>query len=105
RFKLVFHVPPAALAIFAAAPDAERATNCCFTLLGTGQFCPGDTANYTNCCFTLLGTGQFCPGDTANPHIGKVSAVAALKEWALPVVVVVVVVVGLELIMRQGTPR
>ncbi|GAB1318501.1 ATP phosphoribosyltransferase [Madurella fahalii] len=68
RYKLVFHVPPAALeacksAIFAA---------------GAGRY-PG-SGNYTECCFTTLGTGQFRPGDTANPHIGKVGALEYVEE-------------------------
>lgn len=68
RYKLVFHVPLAALeacksAIFAA---------------GAGRY-PGG-GNYTECCFTTLGTGQFRPGDTANPHIGKVGALEHVEE-------------------------
>ncbi|KAI4166987.1 MAG: hypothetical protein LQ343_007571 [Gyalolechia ehrenbergii] len=65
RFKLVFFVPESALqacktAIFAA---------------GAGRY-PGP-GNYTECCWTSMGTGQLCPGDTANPNIG--SAVGALR--------------------------
>lgn len=68
RYKLVFHVPPAALdacktAIFAA---------------GAGRY-PG-SGNYTECCFTVLGTGQFRPGDAANPHIGKVGELEHVEE-------------------------
>jgi hypothetical protein len=68
RYKLVFHVPSAALeacktAIFAA---------------GAGRY-PGP-GNYTECCYTVLGTGQFRPGNTANPHIGKVGALEHVEE-------------------------
>ncbi|KAJ4286900.1 hypothetical protein N0V88_007844 [Collariella sp. IMI 366227] len=68
KYKLVFHVPPSALeacktAIFAA---------------GAGRY-PG-AGNYTECCFTVLGTGQFRPGDAANPHIGKVGALEHVEE-------------------------
>ncbi len=68
RYKLVFHVPPAALeacktAIFAA---------------GAGRY-PG-AGNYTECCFTVFGTGQFRPGDAANPHIGKVGELEHVEE-------------------------
>lgn len=91
RYKLVFHVPPAALEACKAAIFAA----------GAGRY-PGK-GNYTECCFTVLGTGQFRPGDAANPHIGRVGelehveearvetlcvgeevarrAVAALKKW------------------------
>lgn len=68
RFKLVFFVPLSALgacktAIFAA---------------GAGRF-PGP-GNYTECCWTVVGTGQFRPGDTANPHLGSVGALEEVQE-------------------------
>ena len=68
RFKLVFFVPLTALgacktAIFAA---------------GAGRF-PGP-GNYTECCWTVVGTGQFRPGDTANPHLGSVGALEEVQE-------------------------
>ncbi|KAL9628042.1 MAG: hypothetical protein Q9164_007412, partial [Protoblastenia rupestris] len=68
RFKLVFFVPESALkacktAIFAA---------------GAGRY-PGP-GNYTVCCWTILGTGQFRPGDTANPNIGNVGVLEEVKE-------------------------
>jgi hypothetical protein len=58
-FKLVFFVPPPALAPCKASV---------FTA-GAGRY-PGP-GNYTECCWTTMGTGQFRPGDTANPHTGK----------------------------------
>ncbi|EGE00257.1 Structural toxin protein RtxA [Trichophyton interdigitale] len=68
RFKLIFHVPTAALeacktAIFAA---------------GAGKY-PGP-GNYTECCFTTVGTGQFRPGNSANPHIGSVGTLEKVEE-------------------------
>jgi hypothetical protein len=68
RFKLVFFVPPAALescktAIFAA---------------GAGRY-PGP-GHYTECCWIIMGTGQFRPGDTANPHIGSVGTLEKVEE-------------------------
>ncbi|KAK3290490.1 GTP cyclohydrolase 1 type 2/Nif3 [Chaetomium fimeti] len=68
RYKLTFHVPPAALeacktAIFAA---------------GAGRY-PG-SGNYTEVCYTTLGTGQFRPGATANPHIGTPGALEHVEE-------------------------
>lgn len=68
KYKLIFHVPPAALeackqAIFAA---------------GAGRY-PG-SGNYTECCFTVFGTGQFRPGAGANPHIGSRGTLEEVQE-------------------------
>ncbi|KAK0717825.1 GTP cyclohydrolase 1 type 2/Nif3 [Lasiosphaeria miniovina] len=68
RYKLVFHVPPAAL-------DACKAA---IFGAGAGRY-PG-AGNYTECCWTTLGTGQFRPGDAANPHIGKVGELEFVDE-------------------------
>lgn len=67
-FKLVFFVPPSALAACKSAIFAA----------GAGRY-PG-AAGYTECCWTAMGTGQFRPGDTANPHIGKVGALEEVQE-------------------------
>ncbi|KAL2828081.1 GTP cyclohydrolase 1 type 2/Nif3 [Aspergillus pseudoustus] len=76
KFKLVFHVPPAALetvktAIFAA---------------GAGRY-PGP-GNYTECCWVTSGTGQFRPGDKANPHIGAVGELEKIEELRVETLVV-----------------
>lgn len=68
RFKLIFYVPESSLkacktAIFAA---------------GAGRY-PGP-GNYTECCWTVMGTGQFRPGATANPNIGSVGVLEEVKE-------------------------
>ncbi len=68
RFKLVFHVPPSALAVCKSAIFAA----------GAGRY-PGP-GNYTECCWTTMGTGQFRPGDTANPHIGGVGVLEEVQE-------------------------
>jgi hypothetical protein len=68
RFKLVFHVPPAALAACKTAIFAA----------GAGHY-PGP-GNYTECAWTTLGTGQFRPGDAAHPHIGTVGKLEEVEE-------------------------
>ena len=68
RFKLIFFVPPSALA---ACKSAVFAT-------GAGRY-PGP-GNYTGCCWTALGTGQFRPGNSANPNIGKVGELEEVQE-------------------------
>ncbi|KAH8845813.1 hypothetical protein MCOR02_007368 [Pyricularia oryzae] len=76
RYKLVFFTPPAALtqcktAVFAA---------------GAGRF-PGP-GNYTECCWTVMGTGQFQPGDTANPNMGSVGQLEQIEEARVEVLCV-----------------
>lgn len=68
RYKLVFHVPPSALATCKAAIFAA----------GAGRY-PGP-GNYTECAWTTMGTGQFRPGDAANPHIGSVGKLEEVEE-------------------------
>jgi len=68
RFKLIFFVPPPALAACKSAIFAA----------GAGRY-PGP-GNYTECCWTTLGTGQFRPGDAAKPNIGKVGELEEVEE-------------------------
>ena len=68
RYKLIFHVPPAALGACKAAIFAA----------GAGRY-PGP-GNYTECAWTTMGTGQFRPGDAANPHIGTVGQLEEVPE-------------------------
>ena len=68
RFKLVFFVPPSALAACETA----------VLTVGAGRYSgPG---NYTECCWTAMGMDQFRPGDTANPHIGSVDRLDEAQE-------------------------
>jgi hypothetical protein len=69
RFKLVFFVSPSALEACKAAIFAA----------GAGRY-PG-LGNYTECCWTAIGTGQFCPGDTANLHIGSMGVLEKVQEF------------------------
>jgi hypothetical protein len=68
RFRLTWHVPVSHVAATKAAVFSA----------GAGRF-PGP-ANYTECAFTVIGTGQFRPGDAANPHIGKVGELEEVQE-------------------------
>lgn len=68
RFKLTFRVPASHLEACKAAVFAA----------GAGRY-PG-SGNYTHCCFTVMGTGQFRPGHTANPHIGTPGAIEQVQE-------------------------
>ena len=68
RFKLIFFVPPSALAACKSAIFAA----------GAGRY-PGPGTD-TECCWVTLGTGQFRPGDAAKPNIGKVGALEEVQE-------------------------
>lgn len=68
RFKLIFYVPPPSLSACKSAIFAA----------GAGRF-PGP-GNYTECAWTVLGTGQFRPGEGANPAIGKVGELESVEE-------------------------
>jgi hypothetical protein len=68
RVRLVFKAPVAAVdacksAIFAA---------------GAGRY--PSSGDYTECCWTVVGTGQFRPGASANPHLGKPGELESVQE-------------------------
>jgi hypothetical protein len=69
RFKLVFFVPSNNL----------QAVKSAIFAVGAGKY-PG-SGSYTECAWSVLGTGQFRPGNTANPHIGKVGALEEVQEY------------------------
>jgi hypothetical protein len=68
RYKLVFHVPLAAVEACKAAIFAA----------GAGRY-PGK-GDYTEYCWMTVGTGQFRPGNAANPHIGTIGALEHVEE-------------------------
>src|SRR4051812_9814670 len=45
---------------------------------GAGSY-PGP-GNYTECCWTVVGKGQFRPGKNANPHIGDQGKLEEVEE-------------------------
>lgn len=67
KFRLIFFAPLPALEACKAAIFAT----------GAGRY-PG--GKYTECCWTVLGHGQFRPGDAANPHIGEVGKLERTEE-------------------------
>lgn len=69
RFKLVFFVPT----------DNLQAVKSAIFAVGAGKY-PGP-GSYTECAWSVLGNGQYRPGDTANPHIGKVGALEEVEEY------------------------
>lgn len=69
RFKLVFFVPPENLQIVKSAIFA----------VGAGKY-PG-AGQYTECCWAVLGTGQYRPGQSANPHIRTGNGIEEVQEY------------------------
>ena len=72
KFRLVFSTPVHGLeacktAVFAA---------------GAGRYPEG---KYTECCWSVLGKGQFRPGAAANPHIGDVGKLEHTEEFRVEV--------------------
>ena len=70
-YKLVFFVPESHLEIVKAAVFAAGA---------------GKIGNYDNCCWQVLGQGQFRPLPGANPFHGRVSDLVCLPEYRVELV-------------------
>lgn len=71
RYKLTFRVP---ISHLEACKEAVFAA-------GAGRY-PG-AGKYTEVCFTVIGTGQFRPGDAASPHIGTPGAIEQVQEASM----------------------
>ena len=65
RFKLVFNVP------------VEKVEACKMAVFAAGA---GKNGNYGDCCWTVIGTGQFLPYVGANPNIGSVGQLEKVEE-------------------------
>lgn len=72
KFTLIFHTPISALSACKSAIFAA----------GAGSYPNG---NYTECCWSVLGNGQFRPGDAAHPNIGKVGKLEHTQEMRVEV--------------------
>lgn len=47
----------------------------------------GNFGNYDNCCWQILGHGQFRPLTGANPAIGQIGQLATVAEWRVEMIV------------------
>jgi len=68
RFRLIFNVP---------LPALEA---CKTAIFAAGAGCYPGPGQYTECCWTVVGTGQFRPGKGANPHLGKPGELETVQE-------------------------
>lgn len=71
-YTLIFYVPPSHLevvkeAVFAAGAGAQGA--------------------YRNCCWQVLGQGQFLPVSGASPFVGEPGRLEQLPEWRVEMLV------------------
>ncbi|PVH72237.1 hypothetical protein DL98DRAFT_470747 [Cadophora sp. DSE1049] len=73
KFMLVF---------FAPVPALEACKTAIFAA-GAGYYPEG---KYTECCWTILGNGQFRPRDAANPHTGRVGKLEHTKKARVEVI-------------------
>lgn len=71
-YKLTVFIPEEALVTVKAALFAA----------GAGQI-----GNYSDCCWQVLGEGQFRPLAGSNPHIGTQDNIETVKEWRVEMVV------------------
>jgi hypothetical protein len=46
----------------------------------------GKIGDYDNCCWQVLGQGQFRPLSGSNPHIGEQGVVETVPEWKVELV-------------------
>ena len=47
----------------------------------------GSIGNYEQCCWQVLGTGQFMPLVGSTPHIGEQNTLESVNEWRVEMVV------------------
>ena len=48
----------------------------------------GRLGNYQQCCWQVLGTGQFCPVAGSRPFIGTENQLSTVPEWRIELLVV-----------------
>lgn len=88
-YSLVFYVPeshlePVKQAVFAAGA--------------------GELGDYRQCCWQVLGHGQFQPMAQANPFIGEANRLERVPEWRVEMVVRDEVVKGVMQAFHQAHP-
>lgn len=71
-YKLIAYIPD----------DALETVKTAMFHAGAGKF-----GNYDNCCWQVLGVGQFRPLTGANPAIGQIGQVETVSEWRVEMIV------------------
>ncbi len=71
-YSLVFNVP---------VSHVESVKNAIFSVGG------GAMDGYTDCCWQVLGEGQFKPGAASNPYLGEVGQLHKVEEYRVEMAV------------------
>lgn len=88
-YRLIFYVPESHLEQVKTAVFAAGA---------------GRQGDYQNCCWQVLGQGQFQPLPGANPFIGKQGALEQLPEWRVEMLVPAAVLQDVMQAFRDAHP-
>lgn len=88
-YKLTFYVPQSHLEPVKAA------------LFRAGA---GRLGEYDQCCWQVLGRGQFRPSEEANPHIGQSGQLETLDEWRVEMICQDAVAAAAVAALKQAHP-
>ena len=64
----------------------------------------GRIGNYSDCCWQVLGTGQFRPGEGSDPFLGSRDAVEHVSEYRVEMVCDDAVVSSVVAALREAHP-
>ncbi len=64
----------------------------------------GRIGNYSDCCWQVLGTGQFRPGEGSQPFLGSQGEVEQVSEYRVEMVCADEVVDGVVAALREAHP-
>lgn len=64
----------------------------------------GQIGNYADCCWQVLGTGQFKPLAGSNPHIGTHHQLETLAEWRVEFIVTETAIDDVVAAMKAAHP-
>ncbi len=64
----------------------------------------GRIGNYSDCCWQVLGTGQFRPGEGSQPFLGSQGEVEQVSEYRVEMVCADDVVDGVVAALREAHP-
>ena len=64
----------------------------------------GRIGNYSNCCWQVLGTGQFRPGEGSTPFLGDCDSLETVAEYRVEMVCEDAVVDAVIAALREAHP-
>lgn len=87
--KLTFYVPDSHLAAVKTAVFAASA---------------GQIGDYAQCCWQVLGQGQFCPKQGAQPFLGQINQLETVAEWRVEMVLATEHLTAVIAALKQAHP-